>query len=246
MRLIKDHLELVGAPNFYTWSSKKINSITLARCAAFRTVFEDAAKKIKAPFNKNLLESIDLSYIVSINSPLVLNINYPNAILINIKPLKIDNLCKLDIYTTVATMMAGITFFKRLPFNEAIVFDFLKSLLIRIFGKRFGLLVSSRKTEFEKILREYVSTWRSGVQDIDMFISQFNELTKIDKGRFVAYSLKYTGVEGLPVFEDYYRLIACVIGSTIPNKVFKPTLVAANPAVANQIASLWHNAKRIS
>ena len=236
----KSYLETLKIPNFVTVKKKDV----IATGLDFKTPVIAFSHRLKGPFQEELIRNLRSTYLVQINYPLVLCYDKNRHIIINIKPLHIDTISKLNTSTLVACILAGSAFRKLLYFNESVVIDYLFALMIRVFGKQFGLLVPEKKDQLKRIISEYVATWRKESQ-FEIFLNELKQIMPVNRNFFLARLLAYLRLEAIPTVEDYYRLVQSVVGAVIPNKVFGRQLIDVNKSVANQIVNIWAHAKDI-
>ena len=243
--ILKLRLDTVSTNNLLDISKKQLNSAILIKGNDLAPILLSVTKHIHRNLQDVVSTYLKKLYVVDIPSPLVLNIsNDPRYILLNIRPLRAISIHKINPNIIVNTILGGSVFYKDLIFSEKLLYNYLYSLFIRCLGKKYGLLVPGRKELFIKILGKYCYMWRTGAQSIDMLVTELRQLFVVNKGILISNIIRITGIEGLPMIEDYYRLIAMLVAGTLSSHVYRH-LQDINKQIAANLINLYLNSKTV-
>lgn len=156
--LIKDQFNMVkGIPNVLNLSKTIINRYTVINNVRIITSQLQIVESQINHFSKNIIfkEFLDLKsaeskvHVLNIpNYPFPISYNEPTKkIVINLKPFNFDSISRLDGKTIFGILSYGLCFKKyvtgksKLKVEESpIIISFLTTILMRIFGKEYGLL----------------------------------------------------------------------------------------------------------
>ena len=238
---MKQHLDLLSIPNCI--SVKKKDVIIRGQDITYRF---DQIKKQHSRIPR-LTTYIDKYYklfrVVNVNSPLLIHCSPNKLIVFNVKPISsFFSMNKIDDNTLASVFFAGLTFYKRLIFSPETATDILMTVLVRALGKQYGLMVPDVNQHIRNVIYSYVSTWKKNDYggNFDMFVYSLSDvLPSLSKPYLIAAITRTVGLEGLPIFECYYRLVAYVVGSVFSGLFFRRVVYKYNKKATKLCFNIW-------
>jgi len=237
----KQKFELLNAVNVTDIPDTYLSSHTLAKPDEI-AVYAKSLLQSDTKIINHIKPYVKQSYIIEFPSSL------PVIVSLNEKKIFINALAVVNRYQRFhpkficACISCGCTLLKPIPFNELFTTNYLTSMFVRVFGKKYGLITTEKKHQLSNVISKYVNSWRNDYEiSIDVLIKYLNQtvLPDVSKAALIAQFIKFFGIVGLTSLEDYYRMIGNVVASTFKINIFKPTLFTVNNKASETFIKLW-------